>query len=284
MRTSVRRMNNIVPEAGKAVKVVAGEESESRSFVRSLARGLSIIVVMGDKSYGMTLSEVAESAGLDRATTRRFLMTLKDLGYVTLDGRRFLLTPRILDLGYAYLSSMPVWQMAIPYLQRVADSTNESCSIGVLDQNDVIYIARAQSGTRRMTMNLSVGARLPAFCTSMGRVLLAGLDSDALETYYAGVALEPHTEYTVRTLDELRAAVTRVREQGWAFCNQEAEHGVRSIAVPLHDRAGTVVAAMNVSIGSLKLAETEITTAILPQLQATAREIDGALHARAFFK
>jgi IclR family pca regulon transcriptional regulator len=250
--------------------------------VRSLARGLRIIVAMGEKSYGMTLSEVAEAVGLDRATTRRFLMTLQELGYVALDDRRYVLLPRILDLGYAYLSSTPVWQMAVPSLQRVADATNENCSIGVLDRGDVMYIARAQSGARKMTMNIGIGARLPAFCTSMGRVLLAGLAPPALDAYLATLELRAYTQYTVRTLPELRAAIDAARDRGWCFTNQEMEHGIRSIAVPLHDRSGTVVAAMNVSIGSSVLDEATITTTILERLQATAREIDGALHARAY--
>jgi len=262
------------------IKTEAHDEPESRTFVRSLARGLGVIVAMGEKPQGMTLSEVAVAAGLDRATARRFLLTLQQLRYVIADGRRFMLAPRVLDLGYAYLSSMPLWEVASPYLRSLADQTNEACSIGVWDNGDVLYISRVQSNKRKMAMHVSIGTRFPAFCTSMGRVLLAALPAAELDAYLAALHPQQHTHRTVTDKTRIRETIEAVRAQGWSLADQEMEEGVRSISVPLHNRKGAVIAAMNISVQASRIGEAELRERHLPQLQLAAHEIDAVIRAR----
>ncbi|HEX6421288.1 MAG TPA: IclR family transcriptional regulator C-terminal domain-containing protein [Acidimicrobiales bacterium] len=247
-------------------------------FIQSLERGLRVIRCFDAEHPALTLSEVATRADLTRATARRLLLTLEELGYVSSNGRRFALTPRVLDIGYAYLSSLNVQQIAQPYLEALSERVNESVSVTVLDEADIIYVARVPT-TRIMTISLGLGSRLPAHCTSMGRVLLAELPTDELRAIVPE-RLEPRTEHTIRTRAGLEVELARVREQGWAMVDQELELGVRSIAAPLRDSAGRAVAAMNVSTHAGRTTVADLHEQFLPALVATAQEISDAIAKR----
>lgn len=226
----------------------------SDQFVQSLARGLSVIRVFDAENTEMTLSDVAKRTDLTRATARRFLMTLEELGYVRSDGRFFSLTPMVLRLGYAYLSGLRLPQLAQPHLQDLSGAVSESTSAAVLDGTDIVYVARV--ATRRiMTVGISVGTRFPAYATSMGRVLLAGLNPAELDAYFESATLEPLTPRTLATRELLLPELDTVRRQGWAMVDQELELGLVSMAAPLHDRTGRVTAAINVSLQARSVSE-----------------------------
>jgi IclR family transcriptional regulator, pca regulon regulatory protein len=247
-------------------------------FVQSLERGLNVIRCFDADNADLTLTEVAQRTGLTRATARRVLLTLGELGYVSTNGRRFSLTPRVLDIGYAYLSSLNVQQIAQPYLESLSERVNESVSVTVLDGDDIIYVARVPT-KRIMTISLGLGSRLPAHCTSMGRVLLAELPPAQLHAVVPD-RLEPHTEHTIRTRAALEAELATVRRQGWALVDEELEVGLRSLAAPLRDASGRAVAAMNVSTHAGRTTVDEIRSHILPELLTTAGEIGAALAKR----
>lgn len=250
--------------------------SHDDHFVRSLERGLAVIRVFTPHTPKMTLSEVARAAGLTRAAARRFLLTLVDLGYVRTDGRGFALTPRVLELGYAYLSSASLPELSQPHLERLAAEVRESSSISVLDGDDVVYVARVPT-SRIMTVAINVGTRFPAYATSMGRVLLTGKSEDQLTEYLERVQLHRLTARTLATPARLRAEVERVRSQGWAIVDQELEQGLRSVAVPIRDRSGTVVAAANVSAHASRAPAEDLRRELLPPLLATAARIEADL-------
>jgi IclR family transcriptional regulator, pca regulon regulatory protein len=247
-------------------------------FVQSLERGLAVICSFDAEHPRLTLSEVAARTGLTRATARRLLLTLGELGYVATNGRQFSLTPRVLDIGYAYLSSLNVQQIAQPYLEALSERVHESVSVTVLDGADIVYVARVPT-KRIMTISLGLGSRLPAYCTSMGRVLLAELAPDDL----AGAlppSLERHTEHTVCTVAELAVVLKQVRAQGWSLVDQELEMGLRSVAAPLRDASGRAVAAMNVSTQVARTTVEQIHDELVPDLVATAARISEALAKR----
>ena len=255
------------------------EPDRPAEFVQSLERGLAVIRAFGHDTPRMTLSDVARVTGMTRAAARRFLLTLEHLGYVGSDGRHFHLRPRVLELGYAYLSSFTVAEVAQDHLEQLANTLHESCSASVLDGTDIVYVARAATN-RIMTVALSVGARLPAYCTSMGRVLLAALPEVEFERYLATADLDARTERTVVDANDLRALIAQVREQGWCLQDQELEDGVRSLAVPLHDADGRVIAAANISAHAARVSLTDLRGSILPQLRACAEAIDADLRGR----
>lgn len=254
-------------------QAVSGETQRADHYVQSLERGLSVITAFGPDSPQMTLSDVARATGLTRAAARRFLLTLADLGYVRSDGKLFELTPRVLDLGYAYLSSISLPAVAEPHLERLVAETHESSSMSVLDGRDIVYVARVPT-SRIMTVAINVGTRFPAYATSMGRVLLAGLPEDELEGYLAQVPLDPLTQRTVSTGEELRAELADVRRQGYALVDQELEAGLRSLAAPVHDKRGRVVAAVNISSHVTRLTREKATGEFLPLLLDTAGRIE----------
>jgi IclR family transcriptional regulator, pca regulon regulatory protein len=245
-------------------------------FVQSLERGLAVIRAFDADNAELTLSEVARATGLTRAATRRFLLTLVDLGYVRTDGRLFTLSPRVLELGYAYLSSMTLPEVAEPHLERLVAQVHESSSVSVLDQDSVVYVARVAT-SRIMRVTINVGTRFPAYATSMGRVLLAGMPAPELDAYLARAQVRPYTQRTVPSVDELRAVLERVRNQGWAIVDQELEEGLRAIAAPIRDRSGRVVAAINVSTHSSRTSLGQMRRDLLPPLLATAAHIAGDL-------
>jgi IclR family pca regulon transcriptional regulator len=254
-------------------QAVSGESQRADHYVQSLERGLSVITAFGPDSPQMTLSDVARATGLTRAAARRFLLTLVDLGYVRSDGKLFELSPRVLDLGYAYLSSISLPGVAEPHLERLVAETHESSSMSVLDGRDIVYVARVPT-SRIMTVAISVGTRFPAHATSMGRVLLADLPQDKLDEYLAQVPLGQLTEHTVSTTGELRAVLDDVRRQGYALVDQELEAGLRSLAAPVHDKRGRVIAAVNISSHVSRLTREKATREFLPLLLDTARRIE----------
>ncbi|OYT93246.1 MAG: IclR family transcriptional regulator [Burkholderiales bacterium PBB3] len=216
------------------------------SYVQSLARGLEVIRSFSAESPRQTLTEVAERAGLTRAGARRILLTLQTLGYVHHDGRLFQLTPRMLDLGFAYLSSLPFWNLAEPVMEALVAQVKESCSAAVLDGTDIVYVLRVPT-QKIMRISLGVGSRLPAYCTSMGRMLLAGLPESELRQRLLDSQPVARTQATVVDIDQLMDRIAQVREQGWALVDQELEEGLISMAAPIKDRQGHTLAALNIS-------------------------------------
>ncbi|MFI0478994.1 IclR family transcriptional regulator C-terminal domain-containing protein [Actinomadura sp. 9N215] len=240
-------------------------------FVQSLERGLNVIRAFDASTPALTLSEVAHATGLTRAAARRFLLTLADLGYVRSDGRRFSLTPRVLRLGYAYLSSLSLPEVAEPHLEALVALVHESSSVSVLDGDDIVYVARIPT-SRIMTVAISVGTRFPAFATSMGRVLLADLPDAELDERLDRAARRPLTGRTTTDPAALRREIVRVRKQGWSLVDQELEDGLRSIAAPIRDATGKVAAAANVSAASSRTPAAKMRRELLPLLlDATAR-------------
>ncbi|WP_203581646.1 IclR family transcriptional regulator domain-containing protein [Microbacterium hibisci] len=249
--------------------------------MQSLARGLAVIRAFDAEHPELTLSEVARRAEITRAAAGRFLRTLEELGYVRPStsagtGRTFALTPRVLELGFSYLSALSIPEVVQPHLERLSREVDESVSAAVLDGGDIVYIARVP--TRRiMSVRITIGTRFPAFATSMGRVLLAGMPDAARDALLAASALPSLTERTITDADDLRAELARVAQQGWALVDGELEPGLRSVAVPLHDRRGAVVAAVNVSTSATRDSVDHVVNEYLPPLRRTAEAIDAEL-------
>lgn len=250
----------------------AASAAASATSVQSLVRGLAVIRVFGSEHPRMTLSEVARRANLSRATARRVLHTLVALDYVGTDGRLFHLRPQILELGWAYLASLGLPDLAQPHLEALTGTVHESCSVAVLDDLDVVYVARVAT-QRIMTVAIHVGTRFPAHVTSMGRALLAGLDPAELDERLPRVRFTPLTPRTVTTPERLREELDVVRRRGWALVDQELELGLRSVAAPIRRRDGRVVAALNISAQANRSLE-EIRSVLVPPLLATATAIE----------
>jgi IclR family pca regulon transcriptional regulator len=249
-------------------------------FVQSLERGLAVIRAFGADDPELTLSDVARRTGLTRAAARRFLLTLADLGYVRTDGKQFALTPRVLDLGYAFLSSLTLPEVAEPHLERLVAELRESSSVSVLDGDEIVYVGRVPT-SRIMRVAINVGTRFPAYATSMGRVLLAGLGDDERTAYLARAEIRPLTRNAIDNAGELAAELDRVREQGWALVDQELEEGLRSVAAPVRGRDDRVVAAVNVSAHASRTSRDRVRRDLLPPLLATATKIETDLSALA---
>ena len=250
------------------------------SYVQSFARGLEVIRSFSARTPQQTLSEVAAQTGLTRAGARRILLTLQTLGYVESEGKLFRLTPRILDLGFAYLSSLPIWNLAEPVMEDLVEEVRESSSAAVLDGLDIVYVLRVPTH-KIMRTNLGVGSRLPACWTSMGRVMLAALPDDELKARLADHPLERFTEHTAPDLPTLLERIRQARAQGWCLVNQELEEGLISIAAPLSDRSGRTVAALNISGQANRTSAQMMQETLLPALLRAARNISrmmGAPH------
>jgi IclR family pca regulon transcriptional regulator len=263
--------------ASAEMKVSDG--ARNGDFVQSLERGLAVIRAFGPGAERLTLTEVAQAAGLTRAAARRFLLTLVELGYVRNDGREFSLRPRVLELGYAYLSGLSLAEVAQPHLEELVAQVHESSSISVLDGAEIVYVVRV-STRRIMTVAISVGTRFPAYCTSMGRVLLAARPDAEVDEYLRTVELETRTDRTITDPDELRASLTTVRRDGFALVEQELEDGLTSLAVPVHDASGNVIAAMNVSANAFRVDAEALVRDFLPRMRTTAANIEDALRAQ----
>ena len=249
----------------------------SDSFVESFAKGLAVIRAFGPQSRRMTLSGVAVKTGLSRAAARRILLTLQTLGYVAQSDRDFFLTPRILDLGYSYLSSMPLVSFAQPVMEELVAELGQSCSAGVLDGNEVVYIHRVARRSILAPGVSMVGMRLPAYVSSMGRVLLSGLPAPEWVQYLGTADLKPLTPHTVTTREALDEEIGRVRKQGHALVVDELEQGLSAIAVPIADGRGNVVAALNVSCNSGTGVRQKLLNRSLPLLRKAAARVTSLL-------
>ncbi|MGC7096922.1 IclR family transcriptional regulator [Amycolatopsis lurida] len=252
------------------------DETRGAHHVQSLDRGLAVIRAFGADAPELTLSDVARITGLTRAAARRFLLTLADLGYVRTDGKYFSLTARVLELGYAYLSSMSLPEVATPHLERLSAEVHESSSVSVLEGGDIVYVARV-AVSRIMTVSINVGTRFPAYATSMGHVLLAGLPDDRLDEYLAQARLDRLTAHTLTSEAALRAELAEVRGRGWALVDQELEEGLRSVAAPIRSREGKVVAAVNVSTHASRTTLDAVRDEMVPRLLAAAERIEADL-------
>lgn len=242
------------------------------NYMLSLARGLMVMRAFTEREPNLSIADVARITGLPRAVARRCLYTLMQLGYAGFDGRTYFLRPKVLALGYAYLSSASLGSALQPYLERVSAATGESCSVGVLEEDEVVYVARA-SARRIMTLALNVGSRVPAYCSAMGRVLLAHRPEDELAAFLDRVQLVPLTEHTLTSRAALQEALERVRRQGFALVDQELELGLRSIAVPVRDLSGRVVAAMNISTQAGRIGRRVMQRDFLRLLEGAAQEV-----------
>jgi IclR family pca regulon transcriptional regulator len=250
------------------------------NFMASLARGLAVIRAFTQQRRHLTIAQLSQRTAIPRAAVRRCLYTLSMLGYVgSEDGRTYALRPRILALGHAYLSSTPLVYAVQPLLDQITSLLHESSSLAVLEGDEILYIARSSTTTRLLSIDLGIGSRLPAYCTSMGRVLLAGLSDTEIDLYLSRVKLVKLTTRTVSTADELKAALNAIRRDGYAVVDQELEIGLRSIAVPVSDRGGRSVAAINIGTQSSRVSVAEMESKFLPPLRAAAHEL-GLLLAR----
>jgi IclR family transcriptional regulator, pca regulon regulatory protein len=275
---NVARRANTSRRAGRSAEDDTGPVRNS-DFVQSLDRGLAVIRAFGPDRERLSLSDVARATGLTRAATRRFLLTLVKLGYVRNDGREFSLRPRVLELGYAYLSGLGMPEVAAPHLEELVAKVRESSSISVLDGHHIVYVARVPT-KRIMTVAISVGTRFPAYVTSMGRVLLAGMSQEELDQYLAEADFEAFTSRTVTDPDRLREIVREAGKQGYAIVDQELEEGLRAIAAPIHGAGDAVTAAINLSAHASRVSMAAMRAELLPALLDTASSIEADLRSQ----
>jgi IclR family pca regulon transcriptional regulator len=254
-------------------------EGTGPDFIEALARGLEVITAFGPHRPELTLAEVAGATGLARPTARRILLTLEELGYVRAGGRGYALTPRVLDLGVAYVRSMGLWDVARPHLERLVARTNESCSIAQLDGSDIVYVARV-AVPKIVALAVQIGTRFPALQTSLGKVLLAALAPDELERVLAEPSRSGVEPRWRPDQGERDAMLREVRAKGWALTDEQLALGIRSVAAPLRDGSGTVIAAVNVNSHAAETSLEKLTEEYLPLLLKTAGAIsaDWALY------
>lgn len=268
-----RRMPGTKLTVSGDVEAVDGDPN----FMRSLARGLAVIRGFAEEQRPMSIAQLSQKTGIPRAAVRRCLYTLEQLEYVSAaNGGLFSLRPKLMTLGYAFLSSTPLTASAQPFLDRVSQEVQESCSLATLDREDILYVARSVS-SRIISVNLNVGSRLPAHCTSIGYVLLAELPAPELRKYLERAQLRPYTEKTITSKKALREHLTRVKEAGYAIADQQMERGVISIAVPVRNVAGTAVAGINVITQATRASTRDMRARFLPPLLAAARDIGAQL-------
>ncbi|MCR6500633.1 IclR family transcriptional regulator [Shinella sp. CPCC 101442] len=241
-------------------------------FIGGFAKGLRVIEAFGETKPRLTITDISRETGLDRATARRCLLTLAELGYAAYDGKFFELTPRILRLGHAYLSATPLPRLVQPYLDQLSEKVGQSASASVLDGTEIVYVARAAQ-KRVMSISLTAGSRLPAYCASMGRVLLAALPETEARAIIDASQRKANTPFTKTDPDILMAELSEVRRQGYALIDQELEIGLRSIALPLENARGRAVAALNIGTPAVHAAAQEMVERYLPAM----REVQAAL-------
>jgi len=268
-----------IPDAENGTEAVVEHEDDrtefaaDRNFVTALARGLAVIQAFTNQGRQMSISQISYRTGITRAAVRRYLHTLTALGYARChDGTRFSLTPKTVSLGNAYLSGTPLSGKGQPVLDKLSEAVGEACSMAVLDGPDIVYIARAAS-SRIMSPSLNVGNRLPAYATSIGMVLLAYLPEAELDAYLARTNFLPFTENTLVSPVELKKMLLQVRSQGYAIANQQMEIGLRSIAVPVRDKAGTVVSGINIIGPTTRMGIEHMRTRFLPLLREAAEAL-----------
>jgi IclR family transcriptional regulator, pca regulon regulatory protein len=241
-------------------------------FVEALARGLDVLCCFGAQRPRMSLTEIAAEAGLARPTARRLLLTLQELGYVRVEGGMFLLTPRVLRLGMAYVGALGLWDIARPHLEDLVAQTHESSSMAQLDGSDIVYVARV-AVPKIITLRVEIGTRFPALQTSQGKVLLAALDADSLERTLAEPSRSGLAPLPRRSRADVAEELAAVRARGWAVADEELAPGIRSVAVPVRDGAGVVRAAMNVTVHAAETPLAVLTGEHLPRLLRAAGEV-----------
>ena len=242
------------------------------SFMTSLARGLAVVKAFSDQRRAMTIAQISHKTGIPRAAVRRCLYTLKQLGYADSEANNFFLKPKILTLGYSYLSSTPLTISAQPCLNQVSRSLNESCSLAVMDEGEVLYISRSAT-SRVMSVALNAGSRLPAYCTALGRVMLAAMTESQLNDYFSECELRTYTERTLVSEEKLRVLLRDVGQTGYAIVEEELEIGLQSIAVPVRGASGAVVAALNIATQTTRVTRHQLEHAFLPTLLNAASEL-----------
>ncbi|MFK8330317.1 pca regulon transcriptional regulator PcaR [Pseudomonas sp. BJa5] len=263
----------IVASPARRIQAFTGDPD----FMTSLARGLAVVQAFQERKRHLTIAQISHRTEIPRAAVRRCLHTLIKLGYATTDGRTYSLLPKVLTLGHAYLSSTPLAVSAQPYLDRMSDQLHEACNMATLEGDDILYIARSATVQRLISVDLSVGGRLPAYCTSMGRILLAALDDATLHEYLEHADLQAKTSRTIHDPVALLECLQQVRQQGWCVVDQELEQGLRSIAVPVYDASGQVLAALNVSTHAGRVSRTELEQRFLPIMLAASRDLSAQL-------
>ena len=259
----------------------AGEASgRERHFINGLAKGLAVIQAFNDEARALTLAEAAARTGLTRAAARRILMTLEDLGFAARHGERhFVLTPKVLSLGYAYLTSMPLWTFAEPVLESLVEELGETCSIAVLDGTELVYVLRIPVH-RILTQGVTIGSRLPLHCHSAGRILLSGLTTVQLEAYFQRATLRSYTPRTLTDPARLRRAVTEAGRKGYAWVQGEMEEAISGLSVPIFQPDGHVLAALNVSLNRKNASEAAAVRNLLPKLRRAAERLHASLAVR----
>jgi IclR family pca regulon transcriptional regulator len=262
------------PEAGG--RLARQQPPADKEFMTTLAKGLAVLGAFGKERTTMTLSEAAGAVNLSRATARRVLHTLTRLGYVEQSGRNFSLSATILRLGFAYLATQSWIERALPLLRELSERVHESCSASILEETEIVYVARVPA-RRIMSMAVTVGSRLPAFHTAMGRVQLGFLDDDEIWRRLKSVRIEPLTPYTITDLQALLDRIRADHEQGFSIVDEELERGLRALAVPLVDRQGEVVAGLSLSTHASRTTRNEMRATFLPELQRIAAQIAPAL-------
>lgn len=255
-------------------------EGRERHFINGLAKGLAVIQAFNDEARALTLSEAAARTGLTRAAARRILMTLEDLGFAARHGERhFVLTPRVLSLGYAYLTSMPLWSFAEPVLESLVEELGETCSIGVLDGTELVYVVRIPVH-RTLSQGVTIGSRFPLHCHSAGRILLTGLTPVQLDAYFAHAQLRAYTARTITDAPRLRRAIADTARKGYAWVQGEMEEPISGLSVPIYQPDGHVLAALNVSFTRNNATEASAQRTMLPKVRRAAERLNASLSVR----
>jgi IclR family transcriptional regulator, pca regulon regulatory protein len=253
------------------------QASDDPDFVTALARGLAVLLTLSDKKRRMSIAQVSHRTGIPRAAARRSLHTLVKLGFVAADdARRFYLRPRVLSFSHGYLSGSPIVVLSQPVLDRLGESLGEACSLATLDGDEIVYLARSTS-SRIMSSSLNVGRRLPAYCTSIGHVMLAHLPQDELDAYLAREHFHPYTEFTPTSVEKLLAVLKSVRESGFAFASQLMEPRLCTLAVPVRDASGHCVAGINVILQGRLVPREEMAERFYQPLYQAAAELGSLL-------
>lgn len=252
------------------------KEEKTKSMVGSLVHGLNIIMAFDRNNPQMTLSQVAEKTGMDRAGARRYLLTLVGLGFVEQNARLFRLTPKVMDLGYAYLSSVPLSEKAQHYLEKIRDKSGFPVALGIVDGLHIVHVASANTD-ELMSPALTIGRRFPIAYASAGRAILSAMEDAKREQILAQVTLEPMTDASIRTIEALRGELKSAGEKGYALVDQEMQMGVRSLAVPILNVNGTVVGSFNTFTFTSLVSKEQLITELLPVLQEAAQDLQRML-------
>ncbi|NMR32113.1 IclR family transcriptional regulator domain-containing protein [Crystallibacter degradans] len=263
-------------QAGFAQARTNLSNSDPGSSVKALDRGLKVLAAISDAGRPSSVSEIALAVGMTRTAARRFILTLEHLGYVASQGQGYVLQPRVLELGEAYLSSQPLAAAAHPHLKELAAAVAETVSLTVLHQGLVTYVDRVQA-SRILSINIVVGSRVPAYATATGRVLLAGLEEAALVSYFSALQAQCYTANTETDAGEIRKKVFEARDQGWFLADQQFRSGIRSLAVPVKDGRGATLAAINISASASRVTAEDLKNQYLEPLRQTAEEIAAAV-------